>query len=111
MSTARVLAAAAREVRRTLRGARTPGVAELRDTGWEVTQLIGELTDLAALPAEHTAHHSADPGRLRLPDGAPGTAGLAHACRELAALRRALRTAHAAAREYYTALSHLGPAP
>ncbi|MEV6904822.1 hypothetical protein [Amycolatopsis sp. NPDC051372] len=107
------LATTARDLRRAVRAAdpaKTPGLAQLCDAGWQLTQLTGELTDLVTLLAEHTGHHTQRPEQLRRVDGAPGTAHLASACRELATLRRALDTAHIAARDYYTKISQLNPA-
>ncbi|HJP75739.1 MAG TPA: hypothetical protein VJ914_15830 [Pseudonocardiaceae bacterium] len=109
---AATLAAITRDLRRTIRAAdpsRPPGLVPLRDTGWQLTQLTGELTDLAALLAEHTGQHSERAAQLRRADGESATDRLACACRELAALRRALDAAHTAARDYYTAISHLAP--
>jgi hypothetical protein len=103
------LATAAREIRAAVRAAdpaQAPGLERLRDTGWQLTQLTGELTDMIALLAEHTAHHTE---RVRQADGDPATEHLARACRELATLRRGLDTAHTAVRNYYTAISQLSP--
>jgi hypothetical protein len=107
-----LLAAAARDVQRAARGtdpAHTPGLTALRDTGWQLIQLTGALADLAALLADHTGHHAADPERVREIDGGPAAQHLGHACRELAALRQTLDAAQFAARDYYTAISHLAP--
>ncbi|MGW4490190.1 hypothetical protein ACWEOE_41070 [Amycolatopsis sp. NPDC004368] len=109
---ATTLATTARDLRRAVRAAdptRTPGLAQLRDVGWQLIQLTGELTDLVTLVAEHTGHHTQRPEQLRQVDGAAGTAHLASACRELATLRQALDTAHIAARDYYTEISHVNP--
>lgn len=112
MSTRRIattLATAAREIRSAVRGAdpdQAPSLAQLRDTGWQLIQLTGELTDLVALVAEHTARHA---GEVRHVDSGPGAPHLARASRELATLRHAFGTAHAAARDYYTATSQLAP--
>jgi hypothetical protein len=99
----------ARDVRRAVRAAdpaRVPGLVSLRDTGWQLVQLTGELTDMVALLAEHTAHHAEDAEHVHLVDGQ-----LPRACRDLAALRRALDASHTAARDYYTAMSHVTHAP
>ncbi|MEW2505932.1 hypothetical protein AB0878_36265 [Amycolatopsis sp. NPDC047767] len=104
------LATTARDLRRAVRAAdlaQTPGPGQLRDAGWQLTQLTGELTDLVTLLTEYTGHHIQRPEQLRQVDGAPATAPLASACRELATLRHALDTAHTAARAYYTELSQL----
>ncbi|WIX75540.1 hypothetical protein QRX50_28980 [Amycolatopsis carbonis] len=106
-------ATTARDLRRAVRAAdpaKTPGLAQLRDAGWQLTQLTGELTDLVTLLAEHTGHHTQRPEQVRQADSAPDTAHLASACRELATLRRALDTAHSAAHDYYTEISQLNPA-
>ncbi|MEV4604724.1 hypothetical protein AB0K15_46160 [Amycolatopsis sp. NPDC049253] len=110
---ATTLATTARDLRRAVRAAdpaTTSSLAQLRNAGWQLAQLTGELTDLVTLLAEHTAHHTQRPEQLRRVDGAPGTAHLASACRELTTLRRALDTAHIAARDYYTEISQLNPA-
>ncbi|MFI5615672.1 hypothetical protein [Amycolatopsis sp. NPDC051903] len=103
-------ATTARELRRAVRASdpvEAAGLAQLRDTGWQLTQLTGELTDLVTLLAEHTGH----PHRIiHASGGTSATESSAHACRELAALRRALDLAHTATRDYYTAISHLSPA-
>ncbi|MFI5614079.1 hypothetical protein [Amycolatopsis sp. NPDC051903] len=107
---ATTLAATARGLRRAVRAAdpaQPPGLTQLRDAGWQLTQLTGELTDLVALLAEHTGRHTLRPEQFRRLDGAPATAHLASACRELATLRHALDTAHTAARDYYTEISQL----
>ncbi|GLY66623.1 hypothetical protein Atai01_32420 [Amycolatopsis taiwanensis] len=85
-------------------------MAQLRDTGWQLTRLTGELTDLVALLAEHTGHHIQHPQGIICPADGATTEHLARACRELAALRHALDTAHTASRDYYTAISLLSPA-
>lgn len=107
---AATLATTTDHVRRAVRAddpARAPGLVPLRDTGWQLTRLTAELTDLAALLAEQTGHHTEHAERIRQADGEPATDQLARACRELAALRRALDAAHTAARDYYTAISRL----
>jgi hypothetical protein len=108
----KVLAAAARDVQRATRGtdpAHTPGLTALRDTGWQLIQLTGALADLAALLADHTGHPAADPERVREIDGGPAAHHLGRTCRELATLRQTLDPAQHAARDYYTAISHLAP--
>ena len=103
---AATLANMTRDVRRAVRAAdpaRAPGLVPLRDTGWQLTQLTGELTDLVALLAEYTSHHAE---QVHQADGQSATNQLPRACRDLAALRRALDAAHTAARDYYTATSH-----
>src|SRR4030081_3260972 len=105
-----LLAAAARDVQRATRGtdpAHTPGLTALRDTGWQLIQLTGGLADLAALLADHTGHHAADPERVREIDGGPAAHYLGRACRELATLRQTLDAAQYAARDYSNAISHL----
>lgn len=111
---ASTLATATRDVRRAVHTAdptRAPGLVPLRDTGWQLTQLTGELSDLVTLLAERTGHHgdyySEHAEQLIADDGQPGSDHAARACRDLAALRRALDTAHTAARDYYSAISHL----
>lgn len=111
---AATLATMARDVRRAVRAAdpaRAPGLVPLRDTGWQLTQLTGELTDLVALLAEHTAYHAEDAEHVHQVDGRLAVDQLPRACRDLAALRRALDAAHTAARDYYTAISHLTHTP
>lgn len=107
---ASALATATRDVRRavhTADPARAPGLVPLRDTGWQLTQLTGELSDLVTLLAEHTGHHIEHAEQRIADDGRPGRDHAARACRELAALRRALDTAHTTAGDYYSAISHL----
>jgi hypothetical protein len=109
---ATTLAATAPDIRRAVRVVdphQVTGLAQLRDTGWQLTQLTGELADLITLLAEHTGHHTEHAEQVRHADGEPAIEHLARACRELATLRHALDTAHTAARDYYTAISHLGP--
>jgi hypothetical protein len=111
---AATLATMTRDLRRAVRAAdpaRAPGLVPLRDTGWQLTQLTGELTDLVAVLAEHTGHHIEHTGQAHQADGRPAINELARACQNLAALRRALDAAHTAARDYYTAISHLTPTP
>lgn len=113
--TATALAIAARDIRRAVRAtasaASAPAteLAQLRATGWQLTQLTGELTDLIALLAERTGHHTRHAEQVRHVDGEPAVEHLARACRDLAAVRQALDTAHTSARDYYTALSQLSP--
>lgn len=110
---ATTLSAAVRGIRRVVRAAdpaQPATLALLRDTGWQLTQLTGELTDLAALLAEHTSRHLEHAEQVRHADGEPGIPHLTRACRDLASLRQALDTAHTAAREYYTEISQLSPA-
>jgi nucleotide-binding universal stress UspA family protein len=107
---AATLAGTTRDVRRAVHAtdpARPPGLVPLRDAGWQLTQLTGELADLVALLAEHTGHHIEHAKHVRQVSGEPAAEQLARACRDLAALRRALDTAHTAARDYYTTISHL----
>ncbi|WP_037362320.1 hypothetical protein [Amycolatopsis orientalis] len=111
---ARTLAGAARSVRREIRApdlTRPPEVADLRETGWQLAQLVADLSELTALLAEHTGAHTRHPDRIRRADGSPAARELAAACRDLTALRRAFDNAHAAARDYYANLTHLNPAP
>ncbi|WP_433505880.1 hypothetical protein ACQP04_04915 [Pseudonocardia halophobica] len=111
---AATLSAAVRGIRRVVRAAdpaRPATLALLRDSGWQLTQLTGELTDLAALLAEHTGRHLEHAEQVRHADGEPGTPHLARACRDLAGLRQALDNAHTAACEYYTEISQLSAAP
>jgi hypothetical protein len=110
---ASTLATATRDIRRAVHSgdpARAPGLAPLRDAGWQLTQLTSELSDLVTLLAEYTGHHTEHADQARRADGEPAADQLARACRDLAALRRALDNAHTAARGYYTAVSHLAPA-
>ncbi|QRP42818.1 hypothetical protein [Amycolatopsis sp. FDAARGOS 1241] len=111
---ATALATTARTLRRAVHAtdpAVPPGPDQLRETGWQLIQLTGELTDLVTVLAEHTGQHTQHPHRIiRAGGDTPATASLARACRELATLRQALDTAHTAARDYYTAISHLSPA-
>ncbi|SFW78099.1 hypothetical protein [Amycolatopsis australiensis] len=107
------LAAAARDIHAAVRRAGPddpPGLARLRETGWQLIQLTGGLSDLTALVAEHTSRHAEHPGRLRQVEAGPAGPQLARAVRELARLRQALDAANAAARDFYTATSHLAPA-
>jgi hypothetical protein len=84
---------------------KTPSLDQLREDGWHLIHLTGAL---AALLAEHTGTHTTHPDRLREVDGNDVPAAhLGRACRHLAELRRAADTAQAAARDYYTTLSHL----
>jgi hypothetical protein len=109
---ATTLATTARDIRRAIRTtdlAKAPGLAQLRDTGWQLTQITGELTDLVALLAEHTGHHTKHAEQVRHADGRPATEHLARARREGATLRHALDTAHTAARDSYSATSQLSP--
>lgn len=111
---ASTLATATRDVRRVVHAgdpACAPGLVPLRDTGWQLTQLTGELSDLVALVAEHTGHYTEHAEQVRHTDGEPAIDQVARACRDLAALRRALDTAHTAARDYYSAISSLTSAP
>ncbi len=70
--------------------AQPPGLAQLGDEGWQLTQLTGELSDLAALLAEHTAVYTERPEQIQQTDGTPATENLARACRELVMLRQRL---------------------
>ncbi|MBB5157295.1 hypothetical protein [Saccharopolyspora phatthalungensis] len=110
---ASALATATRDIRRAVHAADpacAPDLVTLRDAGWQLTQLPSVLSDLVTLVAEHTGHHTEHADQVRRVDGEPAADQLARACRDLAALRRALDTAHTAARGYYTAVSHLAPA-
>jgi hypothetical protein len=105
---AATLATMTRDLRRAIRAAepsRAPDLVPLRDTGWQLTQLTGELTDLVTVLAEHTGHHI-EQEHAHQAGAWPVTDQLPRACRDLAALRRALDAAHTAARGYYTAISH-----
>lgn len=56
---ATTLAAAARDMRGAIRAvdpAQAADLAQLRDTGWQLTQLTGELTDLIALLVDRRTH-------------------------------------------------------
>ncbi|WP_436499703.1 hypothetical protein [Actinokineospora sp. HUAS TT18] len=111
-TTATTLATTVRDIRRTVRAAdpaQAPSLAQLRETGWQLTQLTAELTDLIALLADHTGHHTTHPDQLRQADGEPATAHLARACRELGTLRHTFDAAHTAARAYYTEISQVSP--
>ena len=104
------LATMTRDLRRAIRAAdpaRAPGLVPLRDTGWQLVQLTGELTDLVALLADHTARHTEHAEHLSKANGQPGVNELASACHDLSALRRALDAGHAAARDYYAAISNI----
>lgn len=108
----RTLAGAARAIRREIRAAdlaRRPELPRLRETGWQLTQLVADLAELTALLAEHTGDHLQHAQEFRLADGTAAVSELASACRDLAALRRAFDNAHVAARDYYAKLSHLNP--
>ncbi|PXY23106.1 hypothetical protein DI005_22855 [Prauserella sp. PE36] len=110
---ATTLAGTSRAIHRAIRAtdpARAASLTQLRDTGWELTQLTAELTDLVALLADYTGRHTDQPERVRRADGGPAGEDLAHASRHLTSLRRSLDIAHTEARDYYTALSHLNPA-
>jgi hypothetical protein len=73
---AAALATMTRDVRRAVRAAdpdRAPGLVPLRDTGWQLIQPTGELTDLVAVLAEHTGHHTGQVGVIAWRDVvAPG---------------------------------------
>ncbi|MFR9804462.1 hypothetical protein ACL02T_19570 [Pseudonocardia sp. RS010] len=110
---ATALSAAVRHIRRVVRAAdpaRPASLALLRNTGWQLIQLTGELTDLAALLAEHTSGHLAHAEQVYQADGQPGIPPLTRASRDLADLRQALDAASTAARDFYSAISQLSPA-
>jgi hypothetical protein len=108
------LARAVTEIDHALRHtapADTSSLEHLREAGWQLVHLAGNLTDLTALLADHLGHHAANPDRFRDSDGGPAAPQLARASRDLAALRQALDTAQTEARGYHTALSHLTADP
>ncbi|KAA9157743.1 hypothetical protein FPZ12_024170 [Amycolatopsis acidicola] len=92
MSTTRpvTLAATLATTVRALRGinpAASPSLGKLRDSGWQLVQLTGGLTDLVTMLAEHTGHHLRHPSQVHRTDGTPDTAALARGCRDHRALR------------------------
>ncbi|MBP2478501.1 hypothetical protein JOF53_007373 [Crossiella equi] len=73
---------------------------------WQLLHLLGALGDLTTTLAPHVGSF---PQRyqLRTGDDTDPAQHIAHACRDLAALRHALDDGQRAAREIYTALSRL----
>jgi hypothetical protein len=107
------LTTAVREVRLAVRHtnpAELPSQDTLRGSGWHLTQLTGDLADLAAILAEQTGHYAERYELLHDTGGGDPRIRLAGACRELDALRRALEQAQGAARDYCAAIGHLAPA-
>jgi hypothetical protein len=77
---------------------------------WLLVHLLGALGELAATLAPQVGSY---PQRcvLHTDDDTDPSQQVAHACRELAALRHAFDDGKHAAREIYTALSHLNTQP
>ncbi|RJQ85494.1 hypothetical protein [Amycolatopsis panacis] len=89
---------------------RPPLPGAVRAGTWQLIHLLGALGELAATLAPHVGSY---PQRYRLhtDDDTNPAQHVAHACRELAALRHALEKGQRAAREIHTALSHLNTLP
>ncbi|GAA3820712.1 MULTISPECIES: hypothetical protein [Actinomycetes] len=87
-----------------------PGPAGLREETWQLIYLLGALGDLAAALAPQVGGYP-ERYRLRADDDVDPAEHVARTCRELAALRHALDEAEGAAREVYTAVSHLHTVP
>lgn len=83
-----------------------PTEDELRDHGWQLAQLTGGLSDLAAWLSNEVSRFG-DHRLLHDDRGGDATRPLGTASRELAALRRALTTAETAARDFYAAIGHV----
>lgn len=79
---------------------------ELRDVGWQLTQLTGGLTDLVAELASSLGEHHRQ-RLLRDEYGGDPARQVARASRGLCELRQALEASQSAARDYFAALSHL----
>ena len=95
-----------RSVRDYLDLRRTPDTVVTSGESWQLVHLLGALGEFATALAIRLGDYSQ---RHALPvddRGAP-VQHIAHACRGLAELRRALEDAQRAARQVYTALSHL----
>jgi len=77
---------------------------------WQLIHLLGALGELTTALAPQVGNY---PQRyvLRTDDDIDPAQQIAHACRELTALRHALDDGRRAAREIYTALSHLNATP
>lgn len=73
---------------------------------WQLLHLLGALGDLTTTLAPHIGSYPRH-YQLRTDNDTAPAQHIAHACRELAALRHALDGGQRAAREIYTALSHL----
>lgn len=73
---------------------------------WQLIHLLGSLGDLATTLAPEIGAYPRH-YLLHADDGVDPARHLAHACRDLATLRRALGDAENAARDVYAALSHL----
>ncbi|MDV6011800.1 hypothetical protein [Haloechinothrix sp. LS1_15] len=104
-----LLDSAAGDVRRAVQQAEVtevPTQVELREAGWHLIHLCGDLAELLPILAEQTSNYS-EHAVLREVSGEDTGPTLARAYRELATARRALEQAEAAAREYYTAISRL----
>lgn len=79
---------------------------QLRETGWQLVQVTGELAETVATLALRLDEHSRS-RLLRTHDGDDPRADLARAARQLTALRQALEHADAAGRDYHACLSRL----
>ncbi|MBA0125183.1 hypothetical protein H0B56_06480 [Haloechinothrix sp. YIM 98757] len=86
-----------------------PTQVELRDAGWHLTHLSGDLAELAAILGEQASRYGERNVLSEVSGEDPGPT-VARAYRELATARKALEQAEAAAREYYTAISRVYPA-
>ncbi|EHR48444.1 hypothetical protein SacmaDRAFT_0128 [Saccharomonospora marina XMU15] len=89
---------------------RGPDPAGLREETWQLIHLLGALGDLAAALAPQVGGYP-ERYRLHADDDVDPAEHVARTCRELAALRHALGEAEGAAREVYTAVSHLHAVP
>jgi hypothetical protein len=87
-----------------------PSPAVLREETWQLIHLFGALGELAAVLAPQVGGY-AEHYRLHADDHADAADHIARACRQIAALRQALDRAERAAREVYTAVSHLHTVP
>lgn len=107
---AAVLGKATRATERSVRDyldlRQTPSTVVVGGESWRLIHLLGALgefaTALAIRLGEYPQHHV-----LHADDGGAPAQHIARACRGLAELRRALDDAQRAARQVYTALSHL----
>lgn len=105
-----LVASAAQDVVRATHRLRPDGPdvehEQLRDTGWQLTQLTGGLVDLSAELALALAEDHRQ-RLLRDELGGDPSEQVARASRALTELRQAVDAAHDAAREYFAAVSHL----
>lgn len=82
----------------------------VRDETWRLIHLLGALSELATALVPQVGSYP-QRSALHTDDGGEPGQHVAHACRGLTELRHALDDAQRAAREVYTALSHLSVAP